>query len=348
AERGWSMIDPVLAGTAAVLFGGAVTASFALPMKFARRWSWESVWLAYSAVALLVIPAIAVWVSIPEAALVYEFVPVGTLLMTALFGLGWGVANVLFGLAVPIVGMALSFSVVVGMSAALGSLIPLILLNPGRIWTASGIWILAGVAFTLAGVAVLGAAGRRRELAREQPRSAGSGNRPSVAAGLLLCICSGLLAPMLNFSFAFGSEISRQAIHQGATPLAAVNAIWLVALAGGFLSNGGYSLFRLARNRTWSDYRMPGTASHWGLTAAMGILWTGGLLLYGWGGNALGSLGSAVGWPVYQGAMIVGSTLLGAATGEWRGADSAFIRRNCLGLAILIAAIVVLSIGNRS
>jgi L-rhamnose-H+ transport protein len=316
-------------------------------MKFARRWSWECVWFAYSVVALIVMPAIAVLATIPEAARVYTLVPAGTLLMTGLFGLGWGVANVLFGLAVPIVGMALSFSIVVGMSAALGSLIPLVLLNPGRIGTVSGMWIMAGVAFTLAGVAVLGAAGRQRELARRQPRNTGARQGLSVGVGLLLCLCSGLLAPMLNFSFAFGSEISRQAIRQGATPLASANAIWLVALAGGFLSNGGYSLFRLARNQTWSDYRVPGTASHWGLTAAMGILWTGGLLLYGWGGNALGNLGSAVGWPVYQGAIILTSTLLGAATGEWKDAGAAFIRKNCLGLAILITAIVVLSIGNR-
>jgi L-rhamnose-H+ transport protein len=342
------MVDSVWVGTAGVLFGGAVTASFALPMKFARRWSWENVWLAYSVVALLVIPVIAVLATIPEAARVYTLVPAGTLLMTALFGLGWGVANVLFGLAVPVMGMALSFSIVVGMSAALGSLIPLVMLNPGRVWTASGMLIMAGVALTLAGVAVLGAAGRQRELSRQQPRNAGDRKGLSMGAGLLLCICAGLLAPMLNFSFAFGSEISKQAIRQGATPLAAVNAIWLVALAGGFLSNGGYSLLRLARYRTWSDYRMPGTASHWGLTAAMGFLFTGGLLLYGWGGNALGELGSAVGWPVYQAAMILTSPLLGVATGEWKDANSAFIRKNCVGLAILIIAIVVLSIGNGS
>lgn len=324
-----------------------MSASFALPMKFARRWSWECVWLVYSVVALLVMPPIAALATIPHAAEVYTGVPAATLLATALFGLGWGVANVLFGLAVPIIGMAMAFSIVVGMSAALGSLIPLAQLNPERIWTASGIWILTGVAFTLAGVAVLGAAGRRRELARRRPEDATARAGMSAGMGLLLCICAGVLAPMLNFSFAFGSGISQQAIRQGATPLSAVNAIWVVALAGGFLSNGGYSLFRMARYRTWPDYRLEGTASHWWLTVAMGVLFTGGLLLYGWGGNAMGELGAAVGWPLYQAAMILTSSVLGIATGEWKGADSVFIRRNCLGLAILITAIVILSIGNR-
>lgn len=342
------MADSFWLGTIAVLLGGAVTGAFALPMKFTRRWSWENVWLAYSVGGLLLLPAIAVFATVPQAARVYTLVPAGTLLLTALFGFGWGVANVLFGLAVPLVGMALSFSIVVGMSAALGSLIPLVLLHPDRLWTVSGMCIIAGVGLTLAGVAVLGAAGRRRELARQSPPQDSSRTSAGVGLGLLLCVCAGLLAPMLNFSFAFGSEISRQALLQGATQLASVNAIWLVALAGGFLSNGGYSIYRLTGNRTWSNYRLPAVGSHWALTAAMGILYTGGLLLYGWGGNVLGDLGSAVGWPVYQAAMILASTLLGAATGEWKGAGSAFIRRNCLGLAILITAIVVLSIGNRS
>jgi 2-keto-myo-inositol isomerase len=37
-----------------------------------------------------------------------------------LFGFGWGVANMLFGLSVPRAGMALSFAIVVGMSASSG------------------------------------------------------------------------------------------------------------------------------------------------------------------------------------------------------------------------------------
>lgn len=340
------MNESVWMGTAAVLGGGALTACFAIPMKFTRRWSWESMWLAYSTVALLAIPVVVVFSSLPNAGAVYAAVPGATLLMTALFGMAWGVANVLFGLAVPKVGVALSFSIVVGMSSGLGSLIPLVILDPARIGTASGLWIIGGVVLTLAGVAALGVAGRWRETAKSVSQSPVP--RGPIRTGLLLCVCSGLLAPMLNFSFAFGSEISRRAGQRGATPLAAVNAIWLIALAGGFVSNGGYSILRLNRYRTWPDYWASGTASHWVLAFLMGAFWTGGLLLYGWGGKVLGSLGAAVGWPVYQGAMILTSTLLGALTGEWKGDGPSITRMNLLGLVILITAIVVLSVGNRS
>jgi L-rhamnose-H+ transport protein len=153
---------------------------------------------------------------------------------------------------------------------------------------------------------------------------------------------------MLNFSYAFGSEISKEAARQGASAPAAVNAIWAVALLGGFLSNAGYSILRLVKNHTWSDYGNSSTRAHWFLALGMGVLWTGGVLIYGWGANALGDLGPAIGWPVYQGAMILTSILLGAATGEWRGAGAGFRRLNYVGLAFLILAIVILSFGNRT
>jgi hypothetical protein len=55
---------------------------------------------------------------------------------------------------------------------------------------------------------------------------------------------------MLNFSFAFGSEVQASAIRLGAHPASATNAIWALALLGGFISNGGYCVFKLTRNKT--------------------------------------------------------------------------------------------------
>jgi L-rhamnose-H+ transport protein len=243
--------------------------------------------------------------------------------------------------------MALSFAVIVGMSASLGCLIPLITAGPGRLLQPAGLVILGGVALTCSGVVLLGAAGKSREEAEESGGRADNRSRAKVTVGLTLCVVAGFLAPMLNFSFAFGSQIREHAVHQGVAPAQAVNAIWAVALAGGFLSNGGYAFLRLYRNGTWSNFWRSGAISQWGLAAAMGILWTGGLLLYGRGASGLGDLGPAIGWPVFQATMIVISSALGIAFGEWHKAEARAFKTNCLGLAILICSIVVLSIGNR-
>ncbi len=341
------MHELIWLATLVVVFGGVMEGSFALPMRFARRWAWENIWMAYSLIGLIVIPWIAARASVPDLISVYKLVPLQTLIVTALFGLGWGVANVLFGLAVPIVGMALSIAIIVGMSAALGSFIPLILSDPGRLLRPAGWAIIAGVVLTTLGVALLGIAGRAREKAQAGTGGSLNRSRRSMTFGLALCILGGLLAPMLNFSFAFGSQIIKQAVAQGAKPETAVNAVWVIALAGGFLSNGGYSVFRLNGNRTWSRFWDRGSGSHWALGAVMGLLWTGGVLLYGWGASSLGDLGAAIGWPVFQATTVIASSVIGAMAGEWENTPSRVVRTNNLGLAALVAAIAVLSVGNR-
>ena len=341
------MIGSVLGATVAVLLGGIMEGSFALPMRLAKRWRWENTWMIYSAVGLVVIPWAVAGATVPHLMAVYRSVSTRVILMTGLFGFGWGVANVLFGLAVPTMGMAFSFAVVVGMSAALGCFVPLIFSTSARLLGTSGLMIVTGVVLTLTGVVLLGVAGRGRE---ESPAGGNVHVRPRKvwASGMALCVLGGLLAPMLNYSFAFGSEITSQATLRGVSPTGAVSAIWAIALSGGFISNGGYCLFRLHKNQTWASFRQKGAISDCALAALMGILWTGGILFYGWGASGMGQLGAAVGWPTFQGAMIVTSSLLGIMLGEWRGVNSRFFRLNNLGLATIVFAIIILSIGRQT
>lgn len=333
--------------TLVVLLGGIAQGSFLLPMRFARRWAWENIWLVYSLVGLLLVPSIAAQATVPHLVLVYRSVPAHALLVTGLFGFGWGVANVLLGLAVPMIGMALSFAIVVGMSAALGSLIPLVFSTPERLVQPSGLLVLSGVALTTLGVILLGWAGRAREKSVVDRGLSSHGSLAKITLGLVLCVLSGLMAPMLNFSFAFGSQIRAQAVHQGASPTQAVNAIWAVALAGGGISNGGYATILLSRAKTWKKFGQDKSLSHYALSVFMGLLFTGGLFLYGWGASALGDLGPVVGWPVFQATMLILSSAVGIALGEWRGAEPRIFRANEIGLMILVMAIVVLSFGNR-
>jgi L-rhamnose-H+ transport protein len=341
------LTETVLLGTLVVLLGGLMEGSFALPLKYSSRWSWENSWSVYSVVGLIVIPWIAAFTTVPALLAVFRSVPPDRLLLLIAFGFGWGVANVLFGIAVQLVGMAISFAIVVGMSAGLGSLIPFLVLAPERIGQTSGHLVLGGIALALLGVALLGVAGRRRETSATAKGVSGGNNHSATVKGISLCLLAGLLAPMLNFSFAFGSDVVASAIRHGARPAGASNAVWALALLGGFISNGGYCVFKLTRNKTWSEFRRQGTQNHWLLGALMGVLWTGGILLYGWGATLMGDLGSVIGWPAFQATMIVISSVWGGLYGEWRNSDRLALRFNYIALGTLVVAICILSVGNR-
>jgi len=83
---------------------------YTLPMKLNRLWAWEHSWFAFTIVGVVVVPTGLAMFTIPELWSIYFFIPIKLLLALALFGLGWGISLVLFGLALNIVGVAITFA----------------------------------------------------------------------------------------------------------------------------------------------------------------------------------------------------------------------------------------------
>jgi len=74
-------------------------------------------------------------------------------------------------------------------------------------------------------------------------------------------------------------------------------------------------------------------------------MWTGSVVLYGWGANGLGKLGATVGWSLWNAILITTTVLCGLATGEWRGAYGAPLRMLWASVALLIAGMFILGAG---
>ena len=122
-------------GLLLLFIAGVMNASFTLPMKFTRRWAWENTWLIWTIFALVLLPPVITLLTVEHVGQVYAEAGTSLILTVAAFGAGWGVAQVLFGLAVEVIGIALTFSIVLGMSAAIGSMIPLVRLDA---WGSTG------------------------------------------------------------------------------------------------------------------------------------------------------------------------------------------------------------------
>lgn len=147
-----------------LIVAGVMNASFTLPMKYARRWAWENTWLAWSLFALILLPIVVTVSTVPHLREIYQANGASIVDVTG-FGAGWGVAQVFFGLAFDVIGIALTFSLVLGTSAAVGTLVPLIRLHPERLNTSAGHGVLAGVAIVIAGCSsarLPACSGRRR------------------------------------------------------------------------------------------------------------------------------------------------------------------------------------------
>ena len=318
---------------------GLMNASFTLPMKFTRRWAWENTWLVWSFFALLALPAVAAFCTVPELAAVYRASGFAQVAHVMIFGAGWGLSQVFFGIAVEAIGIALTFSLVLGTSAAIGALIPLLRLDPEKLHTPAGPILLLGIATVLLGVAICAVAGRMRESAK--PLATGK-QRSNATAGLILAIVCGCLASCMNLGFAFGSLLKDLAIQHGANSASAANAVWLPLLAAGALPNVLYCGVLLYKNSSGGNFLRSGL-DHWMLALAMAVFWFGSVLLYGVSVSQLSPLGTAVGWPLFMSLIVIAASLLGIATGEWKGSGRWPLTIQLTGVAALVIAIFILA-----
>lgn len=335
----------VLTGAFLAISGGVMMGNAMVPLKRIRTWHWENTWLVFSFVALALIPWSLALLTVPHLGTVYSLINRQQLAVPLLYGVGWGVANVLFGLAVVRIGMALTFAITIGLSSALGTLIPLVFHEDQLFDSAKGLLILGGVFIMLAGIGACSWAGRQREqvaqIDTQKPQQ--KGTTQGYRTGLWMALVAGLLAPMLNYALAFGGDIVREAVRHGATAANAPYAVWPVALGGGLIVNASYSIYLLFVNKTWRLYQK----RQWdfALSACMGILFIGAVSVYGMGTTYLGPLGASIGWALFQIFIIMAANVSGLILGEWKGLGKKQAYALWSGLALLTLATVVIAYG---
>jgi L-rhamnose-H+ transport protein len=313
-----------------------------LPLKFVRAWKWENVWLVFSIVSLILIPWALALAFVDNLFGTYGVLSLRQFVVPVLFGAGWGIAQVLFGISVARLGLGLAYAIIVGLGAILGTLVPLFAQHRALANGNALIYVLSGVTLMAFGIFLSTWGGQIREGKRGDSQAVRSGQK--YFAAVSLAVLCGLMAPMLNYSFAFGQDIANAATQLGTPAVRAGYAVWPIGLAGGFVPNIAYSIYLLSKQRTWSLF--PTTGQDFGWSVLMGALWMGAFSLYGMAATFLGALGTSIGWGLLQIFMIMTATFSGVLTGEWKGAASSAKRLLGAGLACLILATVLLALGN--
>lgn len=325
-------------GMCLLILAGIMNASFALPMKFVRSWVWENTWLLWSISALLVLPSAVAFGTIPD------FIGLlrsgGSIVwLVAVCGMAWGVAQVLFGLALDKIGIALTFSIVLGLSALMGGLIPLVQLHSDHLWTHAGAVTMAGIALVLLGVTASAVAGKMRDRAT----NVDTGSPRHFGAGLVMAIASGICASMMNVGFAYGGPLATAAAKHGASNLWFTNAIWVPLMAAGSIPNIAYCVYLLSKRGTAANFTAGTFRRNLPLALAMAILWFGSSVLYGIATVYLGEMGPAIGWPLFMSLIVIVASVIGVWIGEWREAGMRPLRMQGLAVLVLVLAVVVLS-----
>jgi len=240
--------------------GGLASASFYIPYRGVRKWSWETYWLVGGFFSWIIAPAVLAWLLVPNLVEVLRQTPGNVLFWAYFFGAMWGLGGLTFGLTMRYLGIALGMAIALGYCAAFGTLMPPIF--SGQIGdilrSTSGHWILSGVAVCLAGIAVSGLAGmsKERELTTEQKRA--TIQEFNFVKGILVATFSGVMSASFAYGLAAGKPIAETALvylqEHGRRELWQNLPVLVVVLWGGFTTNFIWCVLLNIKNRSGHEY----------------------------------------------------------------------------------------------
>jgi L-rhamnose-H+ transport protein len=323
-----------------VLIAAVINAVYTLPMRLNKQWKWEHSWLIFTILGVAAVPTILSILTIPRLKDSYDGVAAPVLIAMGLCGALWGVSLVFFGRAVDTVGVAITFAVSLGTSAASGALIPLLSRHSAELLTRRGLLLLSGIVVILLGVGICGMAGRQRE--KEQSTETLAGNS-RLLRGVTLAFLSGILGSMLNTGLALGAPIQKNAQSLGASEAMMSNAVWLPCLYAGAIPGVIYCLYLMRKNGTTGELIAGSRWYYWLTPALMGLLWFGSIMCYSLASVKLGDLGPVIAWPLFLSAVVIASTIAGVVTGEWKKSGRKALTWMWVGVGCLVAAMGLLA-----
>ncbi len=337
----------VIFGALLAVFGGAINGMFALPMKLTKKWSWENVWLPFSALALFIFPYLVATMGAPHLCAAYRNAQPSSLLIAFFLGIAAYGGSLLFGISLSLIGNSLAFSLLVASMSAVGVLAPMLVFHPALLATPGGRWIDLGIAFMFIALIACGRAGTLMAGKKSTDTTQKGGSQ--VITGMLLAIAGGVLSGLmpLGLSMAWARDISGAAVtFGGASETAAQNVLLLPILIGGSIPNCLYAAWLLFKNKTHSAYREAG--EYWLVILLMAVMYTGSVLMWGMSSShsMLGTLGPSVGWALFIGGLVVSSNVGGFATGEWKGAGAQALRWMVTGITLMVLAAALIGYGN--
>ena len=237
--------------------GGLASASFYVPYRGVRHWSWETYWLVGGFFSWIIAPWLIALLMTRDLFRVLSETPSSAIFWAIFFGLLWGVGGLTFGLTMRFLGLSLGMAVVLGLCAAFGTLIPPIFRGvffSEVLGTTSGRVILCGVLVCMAGIGAAGIAGVYKERAMSTEQKVVAIKEFDLKKGLAVAILSGVMSACFAYGLVAGAPIKALTLSHGTPTLWQGLPVLVVVLIGGFTTNFLWCLALNFKNKTGFQY----------------------------------------------------------------------------------------------
>jgi L-rhamnose-H+ transport protein len=339
--------------------GGLASASFYVPYKRVRGWSWEVYWLTGGLFSWLIAPWIFASLRTEHLWQVLSATAPSTLAWCWFWGVMWGFGGLTYGLTMRYLGMSLGMAIILGLTMVIGTLGPP--LFHGTLATLASThsgWVtFLGIALAVAGVIIVARAGR----AKERELLPGQ-HQPAIAEfnfprGILLAVFSGIMSSCFAFGLDAGAPIRAATLAAGTAPISQGLPVLCVVLAGGLTTNVIWCLFLLLRNDTLKELvgssglsadatrAAPPLLRNYLLCALAGTAWYFQFFFYTMGESQMGHYAFSS-WTLHMASIIIFGTLWGFALKEWAQSKRSTQSLVWTGVAALVIATIVIGTGN--
>lgn len=336
-------------GIGLIAIGSIGAASFYVPFKKVKHWSWESYWIFQGIAAWLIAPWLFALISVPQGELlpILKASPETPMWLSMMFGFLWGIGGLTFGLSLRYLGIALGQSIALGFCAAFGTLIPPLVAGKNLLATHSGLLTVLGVSLAIVGIAIIGYAGHLKEKNMTAAERKKAIKEFALKRGILIAILAGIMSASMNYGFEAGKPIAKIAIDHGTNELFANNPVLIFILIGGFTANFIYTTYLNIKKRSYTEYWKVSPAvflNNLFYTFLAGFLWFIQFHFFGMGKSQLPQEMSVFGWSILMALNISFSNIWGLFLKEWKGAGKKTITILIIGIIILILSTFVVKL----
>ncbi len=344
--------------------GGFASGSFYIPYKKVKGWAWESFWIVGGIFSWLIVPPLAAWLTIPHFTEIIAQTNGQILFLTYFFGLLWGIGGLTYGLGVRYLGVSLGSTIILGLCAVFGSIIPSIYYNffpkAGKdtfsmlLHTHWGQMVLLGITICVVGIVICGWAGTMKEKELIAGKADVEDNKEyRFGLGIFVAIVSGVLSACFNFGIEAGKDMADHAneVWKTANPgqgnfLFQNNVTYVIILWGGLTTNFVWCMILNARNKTFGDYTnaQKPLLKNYLFSALAGTTWFLQFFFYGMGESKLGNGASS--WILHMAFIILVANTWGLLLKEWKGVSRKAIVTVVAGIVTIILSVLVVGYGN--
>lgn len=364
--------------------GGLASASFYVPFRGVKRWSWEIYWLTGGIFSWLLAPWIIASLQTHDLLGTLAAAPTPVIVWPIVFGVLWGFGGLGYGLTMRYLGLSLGMAVVLGLCTVFGTLIPPLFQGTfydQLIANLSGNIILGGIALTLVGIVIVAVAGAQKDAMLSDEQKAEVVAEFDFRKGIIVAIFAGVMSACFAFGLAAGNPIKALSAARGTGPLWTGLPILCLVMFGGLITNAIWCAWLIVKNRSagqWigmsiaqeegpaaqspgagqggglepielhDDGTMPGRAPllvNYLLSALAGTTWYFQFFFYTMGESQMGRFGFSS-WTLHMASIIIFGTLWGFGFREWRDATRGTKALVWSGVALLVIATAVIGYGN--